>query len=224
MGQTPLELAVLNSSCSLQTVKTLIKSCPDPEARQRCLSLVQSRPEGEIDTLLQLLVSAGVSLEFRDKSGATPLLTNTKSPKLFQSLLDHGAKVDVEDNRGQGILHYSVQRDRPSVERLKELVHLGLDPKKVDLEGNTLLHVGIHRYDGTRDSVQFMEQLLEWGVPLDARNKAGSTAAHIHIKESRIWSSTNERRRLPLLELFQWRADFNINAQDNEGLTILHCK
>jgi ankyrin repeat protein len=188
------------------------------------LSLVQSRPEGEIDTLLQLLVSAGVSLEFRDKSGATPLLTNTKSPKLFQSLLDHGAKVDVEDNRGQGILHYSVQRDRPSVERLKELVHLGLDPKKVDLEGNTLLHVGIHRYDGTRDCVQFVEQLLEWGVPLDARNKAGSTAAHIHIKESRIWSSTNERRRLPLLELFQWRADFNINAQDNEGLTILHCK
>jgi len=224
MGRTPLELAVLSSSCSLRTVKTLIQSCPDPEARQRCLSLIERRPKGEMDALLQVLVSAGVSLEFRDESGATPLLTNTRSPELFQLLLGHGAKVNVEDNRGQGILHYSVQRGRPSVGRLRELVRLGLDPKKVDLEGNTLLHVGIHNYDGTRDSIQFVEQLLEWGIPLDAKNKAGSTAAHIHIKGNCIWSSTNERRRVPLLELFQWRSNFDINAQDNEGLTILHCK
>jgi ankyrin repeat protein len=224
MGLTPLELAVRKSSCSLQTVKLLIQSCPDSEARQRCLSLIERRPKGEIDALLQMLVSAGVSLEFRDKSGATPLLTATRSPERFQLLLDHGAKVDVEDNRGQGILHYSVRRDHPSVERLEQLVRLGLDPKKVDLEGNTLLHVGIHNYNGTPDSVQFVEQLLKWGIPLDARNKAGLTAAHIYIKGNGIRSSTNEQRRAPLLELFQWMADFDINAQDNEGLTILHCK
>lgn len=223
-GRTPLELAILNSSCSLRTVETLIRLCPSPETRQHCLSLIVHRPKGEVDTFLQVLVSAGVSLELRDKFGATPLLTNTRSPELFQRLLGHGAKVDVEDNRGQGILHYSVQRGRPSVGRLEELVRLGLDPKKVDVEGNTLLHAGIHNYDGTRDSVRFVEQLLGWGIPLDARNKAGSTAAHIHIKGNRISSSTNERRRVPLLELFQWRSDFDINAQDNEGLTILHCK
>ncbi|KAL5354784.1 hypothetical protein ACLOAV_000874 [Pseudogymnoascus australis] len=222
MGRTPLELAVLNSSCSLRTVKALIQSCPDPKARQCCLSLIDRRPKGEMDALLQVLVSAGVSLEFRDKSGATPLLTNTLSPELFQLLLSHGAKVDVEDNRGQGILHYSVQRDRPSVERLRELVRLGLNPKKVDLEGNTLLHAGIHNYDGTRDSIRFVEQLLEWGIPPDAKNKAGSTAAHIHIKGNHISSSTNERRRVPLLELFQSRSNFDINTRDNEGLTILH--
>ena len=224
MGHTPLELAVLNSSCSLHTVKLLIQSCPDLEARQRCLSLVERRPKGEMDALLQVLISAGVSLEYRDKSGATPLLTNTQSPELFQLLLNHGAKVDVEDNRGQGILHYSVQRYRPSVEGLEKLVRLGLDPKKVDLEGNTLLHVGIHHYDGTRDSIQFVEQLLKWGIPLDARNKAGSTALHIHTKGNCIRPPTNKRRCVPLWELLQWRADFDINAQDNEGLTILHRK
>ncbi|KFY82446.1 hypothetical protein V500_10542 [Pseudogymnoascus sp. VKM F-4518 (FW-2643)] len=200
----------------------VIDKVANPTARQRCLSLIERRPKGEMDALLQVLVSAGVSLEFRDKSGATPLLTNTLSPELFQLLLGHGAKVDVEDNRVQGILHYSVQRGRPSVERLRELVRLGLDPKKVDLEGNTLLHVGIHNYDGTRDSIRFVEQLLEWGIPLDEKNKAGSTAAHIHIKGNCIGSSTDERRRVPLLELFQWRSNFDINAQDNEGLTILH--
>jgi ankyrin repeat protein len=222
-GRTPLELAVLKTNCSLQIVEKLLQSCPDPEARQRCLSLIDSRPKDETDALLQLLVSAGVSLDLCNNVGATPLLTNIRKPQLFQLLLDNGANVNAEDHRGRGILHYAVQSST-SVERLEQLVRLGLDPKKVDLEGNTLLHVGILHYDGTKAGIRFLELLLGWGIPPDAKNKDGMTASHIYIKGHRIRSSTNERRRVSLLDFMQGRTDFDINAQDNEGLTILHCK
>ena len=224
-GLTPLELAMKNPSCSLRTLEMLLNACLDSTVFQRCLSLIDNRPKEESDKIFQMLLSAGASLKYRDKSGATPLLKSAHSTNLFETFLSHGANIHAVDNDGRGILHHYVQRG-DSIERLRSLVQLGLDPMAVDNDGNTLLHlaVGLEANDYKKPNIPFIEQILDLGVAPNSKNKFGSTAMHIHVKNRQSWNFSNIRMNTPLLDLLQKSSQFDINSQDNEGLTLLHCK
>ena len=87
-------------------------------------------------------MSAGLSLEARNKTGQTALLANYQSVDAINALLECGARLDAVDSNRCGLLDhfvsYSPRRD-PSVERFQALVESGLDPLKVDKKGNTTL-------------------------------------------------------------------------------------
>jgi ankyrin repeat protein len=222
-GETVLEMAARSRHCDLETFRLLLGACADENAWQRCLwSLaLGSRPK----VFFQELLSVGVSLEARDHRGETVLLSSTRDPEVFKTLLDCGARLDAVDRNGKDVLHHYVCRSGSavSVERLRSLVDMGLYPCKVDNDGNTILHGAATWYMGTTSNVQFIQQILDYGVPVNARNRLGRTALHVYFEENRIQFPTPERTREHFLTLLlRCVPNLDIDTQDEEGLTPLH--
>jgi hypothetical protein len=87
---------------------------------------------------IRLLQRSGVSLEERDESGATVLLKSTESKQLFTAFLECGADLRAVDYKGRGVLHYFIASDphdqpHEAVDRLVNMVDMGLDPKTVSV-------------------------------------------------------------------------------------------
>ena len=115
------------------------------------------------------------------------------------------------------------------------MVDMGLDPKtvsvttpllqqnlslrilirfQVDYEGNNLLHVRAKRYKIDKVDDVFIQKLLEYGVPVNAKNNQGMTPLHCHLEDwdynalrnsisKHIDERFYERDEIPLLNLFR---------------------
>jgi ankyrin repeat protein len=226
LGCTPLETAVRSSDCSFETIKLLLQACPDPDAHRKCLFTLSRRGNQERKVeLIQELMTIGVSLEARDSLGRTALLANTTSEDYFQALLNCGARLDAVDTTGRGVLHHYIfsSSSYPTVKRLRSLIEIGLDPRKVDNDGNTILHEVVKLYRGTKKEIEFIELLLDFGISVNAKNLLGRTPLHIQLEFGRVMSSHNEQDIMPLLCLFQKSKEcLSLDAQDVDGLTLLH--
>jgi ankyrin repeat protein len=225
-GRTPLECLVLSRECTFESFRLLLQSTPDINARRNCLLFLESRSQDEKVQYIQELVSAGVSLESRDSAGRTPLLSSLRYPDLSQALIRCGARTDAICNKGRGILHHYVQSrtDYFPVERLRALVESGMDPRVVDNEGSTLLHLAVMSYNGGSSSVQLIHQLLDYGISVNVQDKEGRTPLHKFIPGGFRHNNNKGEELVSLLELFRSSGNLNINLQDSEGLTFLHGK
>jgi ankyrin repeat protein len=56
-------------------------------------------------------------------------------PELVQLLLDRGAKVDQQDNKGRTALYWAVKQELPDV--IAVLLKAGADPDLAAADGNT---------------------------------------------------------------------------------------
>ena len=222
-GRTVLELAI--SSCSMEVFRRLLQSCPDMDTRTRCLWKIERR--GETVNFIRELISAGVSIEARDPYGRPALVVHCRDERIFDALLECGANLHAVDPDGKGVLHNYVSTPGTynSLERLRKLVEKGLDPHLLDNYGNNLLHIAVPSFRGVKQDIEFIQQILDFGISPNAKNKEGQTPLMVHIEHGRVGSSANETKWVPLLELFQNQTKgykLDIDAQDNEGMTALH--
>lgn len=222
-GYCALEIAAQNTNCDLETFKMVLRYCHEPDIRNRCLRAAASRPNQEDAVkFIQELLSAGICIDAQDKDGSAALLALINSERSFTTLRSCGARLDSIDFQGRGALHYLVKCS-PTVERLQKLVKEGLDPLKVDNNGNTLLHVTASTFWPKDPNIKLIQQLLEYGISVNTKNSFGRTPLHVFIEDSPEWYPTRERSGMHLLDVLRKYGDhLDVNAQDAEGLTPLH--
>ncbi|OKL59576.1 hypothetical protein UA08_05228 [Talaromyces atroroseus] len=218
-GKTALEKAASCLSCGFQAFRRVLQASPDRAVRERCLwSLISSHRSSP--ELFNELVSAGVSL----KKCASALLASVQNQNMFRTLLHCGARLDAVDKHGRGVLHYYIMTNlNPSASKLQEYVKMGLDPCIVDSNGNTLLHAAASYYMGTTSHVKLIEQILNYGIDINAKNHLGRTALHNYFNSDRPMLNNGGRNALHFLDLLSSKTSkLDVDAQDNDGVTALH--
>ncbi|RDW87374.1 ankyrin-1 [Coleophoma crateriformis] len=239
-GSTAVEDAAMNSHCSLEVIMLMLKACCDADLIQRCMWKLRSRPKSEETVeFVRVLQKFGASLEDRNTDGETVLLASLRDDRLFEAFIECGADLNVVDSRGRGILHHYILSDirqatGDPLQRFVEIVDMGLNPKQVDYDGNTLLHLQAKIYMGKQHDDSFIQKLQEYGISANKKNKQGMTPLHVHLEswdfqeprtviKMRLEERFNERFELSLLKTLQTDgASFDINSQDAQGLTVLH--
>ncbi|KAH7391253.1 ankyrin repeat-containing domain protein [Cadophora sp. MPI-SDFR-AT-0126] len=211
----------LSKRSTLEVVRLLLGAASDIGARRLCIwTLPTSEDTSETIQFIEELLATGVTLEDADALGKTPLLSNVSSQQAFDALIQCGARLDATDRRGRGVLHYFMADGNKmlSIERFQNFVAMGLDPKKVDIDGNNLLHEVALKY-GSASDLSFIQYLHSCGIPADSTNNKGLTPAHINMEANGV----EFIRETPMWKLFN-DADkaFNINITDLEGVTLLH--
>lgn len=218
-GATALEYAASQEKCDLATFRLVLSRCSDVDALNQCLSnLGKSRPTEDKIVMIRSLISSGADLESKDKNGRTPLLRSVQNQSTFEALLHCGALLGAVDAKGRGVLHMAAHL--VMVPRLRELVQLGLNPSSVDSNGSNLLHEIV----GDRSlKEELVKVLLDWGISINSRNLSGQTCLHVYfeqfIQNNPEGDVSDLERILGILQQF---GKVDIDAQDHEGLTILH--
>ncbi|RDL32415.1 Ankyrin [Venustampulla echinocandica] len=243
-GCTTVESAATNSDCPLETFTILLQACFDADVLKRCMwKLSSRRNQEETVKFIRALQKLGVSLEDRDDSGGTALLASVGSVDLFDAFIECGADLNAVDSTGKGVLHHylaHVARHRGRLDnyafpqRFVDMINMGLDPLKVDHEGNNLLHLHSKHYAGEETDNVFVQKFLDYGISVNSRNNQGMTPLHVYLENwdfhatksvyrNHIHERFDERFEIPLLKLFRRSQDiFDINSQDVDGLTIFH--
>ena len=172
------------------------------------------------------IIDAGANLELCDRDGMTVLLNAVvKNQALVDVLLQHPKKPSLSARtflNGKTALHLACQSQNP-LELVKKLVSHGADPKWTDNDGNTLLHETAARFGGYPEEISLVEELVEMGVPINARNSRRQIAAHVApVHTNNHGSSKGSTRQSFVSVLLRLDPRFDVNAQDICGYTPLH--
>lgn len=138
-GISAVEIASSNCKCSLETFTVLARACADVDTLQRCLWRLVPRDERK-DTVpfIRVLQQFGVNLEDKNTKGETILLHSTRNRGLFPALLECGANFKAVDYQGNGVLHHYISGGLydsldVGIERVEQMVEMGLDPLQVSI-------------------------------------------------------------------------------------------
>lgn len=233
-GNTPLHLAVQQYSSTHQQfspekniIQVLLDAGADPNKTNFNMEtpIHMTRHTHYNAEVVLILVSGGANLEARDKLGHSVLLRSLvwkADTKSIRKLIELGAKVDARDNSGNSALHI-LSRKMSSPEILRLLVEAGADPEWVNYEGNTLLHEAMTTKESSDLSVQvqYLEMLLELGVPVTQKNHSGATALHVACSSIRTsWTADPWKGVIDLLV----GPKFNIGVDegDHNGIRAIH--
>ena len=143
----------------------------DPHAlSDHLFSVVQRGTSEEITDAIRTLESWGLLDSVRNSHGDTPLISAVIAERSVE-ILDAVMRwpVDASNTTGNVALHYAAIR-MPTV--LVRLLQAGADPNRVNVQGQTPLHVAAQ--DG---SLECVTALLEAGARCDVTNLVGRTPA-----------------------------------------------
>ncbi|TDZ47636.1 putative POTE ankyrin domain family member M [Colletotrichum trifolii] len=96
---------------------------------------------------------------------------------------------------------------------VRSLLELGVDPNHYDGRGNTVLMAFVAQLpedDDYKKPVAILDDLIQAGADVDARNRSGETALHIAVRKG---------KKLAMRTLTQGGA--NVHARDVEGRSVL---
>jgi ankyrin repeat protein len=223
-GRSTLEDIMIRGGGDIEIFRLLLMSSPE-ESKKQCLWLIGSVSGKEQIDFIRELQAAGISLDERNSKGETVLLTTMGFTDTWKALVECGASLHVVDFNGCGALHHSIL-STCSNKKLQELIEAGLDPHMTNREGETLLHLASEHYKGRNEDVERIEYLLNLGLSVNSKTRRGCTPLHLHIESGEELPTSflgNEAPGIPLLSVFQNCGNiFDINMQDNDGLSALH--
>ncbi|MCJ1357550.1 MAG: hypothetical protein MMC33_007546 [Icmadophila ericetorum] len=177
-GRSPLRLAV--SRHDLECIKLLIQAGSDiSQVNYFGRNLFhQSNDSSRFNLdMLELLLNAGVAIDFPDKDGSTPLCgaSSSNHPRLAQFLLERGADPSIPDNDGDSVLNNVMFH--ASHDCLSVLLQHGAPYDTINKAGDTILHYAANHAD-----VHSIEILLDFklkGIDTHTRNHRGKTASQL---------------------------------------------
>ncbi|MBA2367893.1 MAG: ankyrin repeat domain-containing protein [Candidatus Protochlamydia sp.] len=114
------------------------------------------------------------------------------------------------------LLQTALDQENLPVEAVKLLRQKGANLNERDDQGQTALHTALEQMD-----IQRVEQLLELGANPNSKNFSGQTPMHNLIENICFQEMTGNSDRLKIIQAFL-KALGDINAQDNNGITIAH--
>ncbi|CEJ61615.1 hypothetical protein PMG11_10145 [Penicillium brasilianum] len=230
--------------CNEKKLDSVIQNSRGKWEAKTCIVIHEILETGKIvEPLLQL---PSLQLELRDSQGRTLILSTTEG-KTIQELADRGADITAQEKSGATVVHNLIQREphelvintiKALLTRDPNLVHIsdnaeyvdlllayGADPLQLDSKGNTALH-----FLATNPHVHKarIQQLLELGLDLNARNKKGYTPLSRYYAHSSLrygnsfWGNdVTARSDNDFMVFFKDRgADFF--ALNNMGTSLVH--
>lgn len=178
-AETPLHVAAWGS---LNAVQKLLEAGPDRNVRQEddqvplhCAGLSE---HGQVKRNIVALLcegEAGPHIDAQDVDGRPPIFDFLDDPICIQTLVKHGARVDLLDSSGRSAFHHAcIQGDSKA---LKALLNVSPSWRAIvtvkDHDGNTaLIHAMLH---GSIDCAMMLLKLDDVG---DIVGQDGWTAAH----------------------------------------------
>lgn len=191
--QTPLLLAVRRNRSKLAVV--LLEQGADATAKDNngrsilhtLLSESWNDDEGDIISLLLLLLEHGAQLNTRDKHHQTPLhlAVRRNRTKLAVILLERGADATAEDNNGRTVLHTLISESRNDNEgdviniALLLLEH-GAGVNRQDKDNESPLHLALKQ--DCRPLSKLAMTLLEHSADANAEDNNGNTPLSILVE------------------------------------------
>ncbi|KAL7758433.1 hypothetical protein ACKLNR_010860 [Fusarium oxysporum f. sp. zingiberi] len=164
---------------------------------------------GDTETV-RLLLSYGASVTTSKKYMHGDPLHIAAKPEIIHLLLEHGADVEVRDDKGRSPLHvflYKGPSRGGSTDLLKAILERSADPNSRTPAGHTALG-----YAAMYGLVDYIHLLLHWGASLDVRKYVDGytplldAVRHCHADAVRA--------------LLENGADYNVKSSRDE--TILH--
>lgn len=206
-GRTPLVNAILDDRIEL--VKLLLELGADVNVYSRAkhsplmLSLINKN-----STIARMIIEAGANLNTVTDYGFTPLhyAIRMNDIEMVKFMVEKGALVNNNLNKwGNSLIKEAVNKE--NLDMVSYLINIGLDIKKLDYDGNTLLH-----WIATTGNINLINLVLDTGiVDVNILNTCGATPLILAV-------SYSNKEMVSLL--IQRKADVNI--QSNSGRSILH--
>ncbi|KAL1980699.1 hypothetical protein VTN96DRAFT_3616 [Rasamsonia emersonii] len=230
-GNTPLHIAVSESFDKEKVVSKLLAMGADPTCRNRDgevpLHLLKDLNATSFTEtgVLGLLLAAGADVEAKDKRGHTFLLRAVRNRSrhwqdTIPSILKIGARLDAQDNEGNGVLQIAYQHSEEAG-LFHFLIEAGADPTAVNHSGDTLLHT-IAR-DLKNHGAHLIDFLVTIGIPSTARNSRGQTALHLICSREPKWrTSTTPTRKDAIDMIFNSDLVAAIDMEDQDGVRPIH--
>ena len=236
-GSTPLHVAA--SQMSREIVQLLIENGTNIDLRNNSgRTALHGASQRRQPDIIQLILNHNAEVDALDGDGSTPLyltipewrLTASKpyleaACEAVQLLLEHGAKINLQNHMGRTALHRASQTHHLDIIRL--ILNYGADVDVPDSDGSTPLHLaisGISRElakihapseeiirEAGLETVAAVQLLLKHGANINLQDHMGRTALH---KASQCGDAG-------MMELIlDHNAD--VDALDHDGLTPLH--
>ena len=232
IGRTVIEVAM---HLWVDVFRTMLSRCTDDVIKNECWFGFSYYNAKSLPAYLDMLLAAGLDINTRHpKNGETRYLRSLEGPwESLRILKEYGARPDAVDRAGNGAMHIIARRPdalaysyepRTKLGRLQKLMdEEGLDPKRTNDNGDTLLHIMASCFEATerRDQTDLVRWLVGLGIPADAVNKQGHTAQQILMARTRDITCLSEFAKA-ISDPTKETENSWIEVTNKDGLNPLH--
>jgi len=225
-GWTRLHFLASQSTINKDVCETLLRAGANANARtQEGNTPFHMSINPSVEVLL-LFLGYQACLEVKNNRGHTVLLkalSDWSSSPTYKMLVKAGADVHAVDFEGSTVMHLACTSinsiGTTTTQLLRYLADKGVDPKRTDNDGNTLLHDATKKPADyhQKEQANLLDLMLEFGISPLARNRYGQTALHLAFSHA-----GSHYPYSPLDFLLGPKCDLDVNAADVKGIRPIH--